>query len=66
MLSGRAGQLSGEGRTPMYVAVDGNAFGIVAVADTLKENSVAVIQALQKLGVETVMITGDNRRTAEP
>jgi len=65
MLSGRARQLSGEGRTPMYVAVDGNAFGIVAVADTLKENSVAVIQALQKLGVETVMITGDNRRTAE-
>jgi Cu+-exporting ATPase len=64
VLSGKAEQLSGEGRTPMYVAVDGNAIGIVAVADTLKENSVAAIRALQKMGVETVMITGDNKRTA--
>ena len=64
VLSGRAEKLSGEGRTPMYVAFDGQALGIVAVADTLKENSIAAIKALQKMGVETVMITGDNRRTA--
>jgi len=63
-LTSKADQLSGEGKTPMYVAADGKAVGIVAVADTLKENSVAAINALQKLGVETVMITGDNRRTA--
>ncbi|RJR17599.1 MAG: heavy metal translocating P-type ATPase [Nitrospiraceae bacterium] len=63
-LAEKAAGLSGEGRTPMYVAVDGKAIGVVAVADTLKENSVAAIKALQKLGVETVMITGDNKRTA--
>lgn len=58
-------KLSGEGKTPMYVAVDGTLTGIVAVADTLKDNSVAAIKSLGKLGVETVMITGDNKRTAE-
>jgi Cu+-exporting ATPase len=63
-LSGKAEHLSEEGKTPMYVAVDGKAAGIVAVADTLKENSAAAIRALQKLGVETVMMTGDNKRTA--
>ncbi len=64
-LEDRAEQLSGEGKTPMYIAVDGNAAGIVAVADTLKENSVAAIKALREIGIETVMITGDNKRTAE-
>lgn len=61
----KAETLSGEGKTPMYVAVDGTVIGIVAVADTLKDNSRAAIKALRGLGVETVMITGDNRRTAE-
>lgn len=60
----KAEELATEGKTPMYVAAGGTAIGIVAVADTLKENSVAAIKALQKLGVETVMITGDNKRTA--
>ena len=64
-LKDASAKLSGEGKTPMYVAVDGTAVGIVAVADTLKENSLPAIRALRKLGVETVMITGDNRRTAE-
>ncbi|MEF9438656.1 MAG: HAD-IC family P-type ATPase, partial [Candidatus Mariimomonas ferrooxydans] len=54
-----------DGKTPMYVAVDGAATGIVAVADTLKENSIEAIKALRRLGVEPAMITGDNRRTAE-
>lgn len=57
--------LSDAGKTPMYVAVDGQMSGIVAVADTLKENSVAAVQQLHRLGLEVVMITGDNRRTAE-
>jgi Cu+-exporting ATPase len=64
-LSQKAEQLSGEGKTPMYVAVDGTAAGIIGVADTLKDNSVSAINALGKIGVETVMITGDNKRTAE-
>jgi Cu+-exporting ATPase len=57
-------RLSADGKTPMLVAVDGEPAGVVAVADTLKEASVAAIAALQDLGVAVVMITGDNRRTA--
>ncbi len=60
----KAEALSGEGKTPMYVAVDGKAAGVLAVADTLKENSIDAVKALRSLNVETVMITGDNRRTA--
>ncbi len=61
----KAENLSKEGKTPMYIAVDGKGIGIIGVADTLKENSTAAIKALSKLGVETVMITGDNKRTAD-
>jgi len=57
-------RLSDEGKTPMFVALDGRAAGIVAVADTLKEDSVAAVRALHRLGLEVVMITGDNERTA--
>ncbi len=64
-LSQVAEQLSGEGKTPMYVAVDGEVIGMVAVADTLKDNSRNAIAALKKMGIETIMITGDNIRTAE-
>ncbi len=60
----RAVALSEEGKTPMYVAVDGKAIGIVAVADTLKESAQHAVKALGELGIETVMITGDNKRTA--
>jgi Cu+-exporting ATPase len=49
----------------MFVAIDQNPAGIIAVADTLKENSQEGVKALQKMGIEVVMITGDNRRTAE-
>jgi Cu+-exporting ATPase len=57
-------RLSADGKTPVLVAVDGEAAGVVAVADTLKADSVPAIAALQGLGIEVVMITGDNRRTA--
>ncbi|GAA0176783.1 heavy metal translocating P-type ATPase [Clostridium sediminicola] len=58
-------RLSSEGKTAMYVAINNEYKGIIAVADTLKENSKIAIEKLQKMNIETVMITGDNRKTAE-
>ena len=57
--------LSKEGKTPMFISIDGQMGGIIAVADTVKETSQAAIAALQKLGLEVIMLTGDNKRTAE-
>ncbi|HEX8190121.1 MAG TPA: heavy metal translocating P-type ATPase [Pyrinomonadaceae bacterium] len=59
-----AGLLSDEGKTPMFVAVGGRPAGIVAVADTLKEDSVEAVRALRSMGIDVVMLTGDNERTA--
>jgi Cu+-exporting ATPase len=64
-LEKKADEFSMQGKTPMFVAVDQMAAGIVAVADTLKENSKAAVEALHRMGIEVAMITGDNRRTAE-
>jgi Cu+-exporting ATPase len=64
MLEKKADVFSGQGKTPMFVAVDQKPAGIVAVADTLKENSKAAVEALHRMGIEVAMITGDNRRTA--
>ncbi|HEU5099720.1 MAG TPA: copper-translocating P-type ATPase, partial [Roseiflexaceae bacterium] len=61
----QAEQLESEGKTVMFVAVDLEAAGLIAVADTLKEYSVDAVRRLRQLGLEVVMITGDNRRTAE-
>jgi Cu+-exporting ATPase len=62
--SEKAEGLSGEGKTPMFLAVDGEAAGIIAVADTLKESSKEAVGALHRMGMEVVMLTGDNQRTA--
>ena len=63
-LAEKAEGFASQGKTPMFVAVDGEAAGVIAVADTLKDHSVEAVRALYRLGVEVVMITGDNRRTA--
>ena len=57
--------LAEDGKTPMYVAIDGTAAGLVAVADTVKADSRSVIATLRALGLEVVMLTGDNERTAK-
>jgi Cu+-exporting ATPase len=58
-------RLAEEGKTPMYVTVDDHAAGLIAVADTLKEDSRAAIAALRAMDLEVVMLTGDNQRTAQ-
>jgi Cu+-exporting ATPase len=57
--------LASEGKTPMYIAIDGKIAGIIAVADTVKESSKKAIEKLHEMGIEVAMITGDNKRTAE-
>lgn len=61
----RMEELEGNGKTAMLVAVDGDYEGIVAVADTVKETSKQAIKRLKDLGLEVIMITGDNKRTAQ-
>ena len=63
-LEAEVGRLAETGKTPMFVAVDGRAAGVIAVADTIKVDSVPAIAALKRMGIEVVMITGDNERTA--
>ncbi|GAI30072.1 unnamed protein product, partial [marine sediment metagenome] len=64
-LEKEAERLAVEGKTSMFIAIDGKPAGVVAVADTVKEDSAAAIATLRKLGIEVVMITGDNQHTAE-
>jgi Cu2+-exporting ATPase len=64
-LEARATTLAEVGKTPMFVAVDGELAGIVAVADTIKPSARETLRRLKQMGIEAVMITGDNRRTAE-
>jgi Cu+-exporting ATPase len=64
-LAPESDRLAGEGRTPILVAIDGRAAGVVAVADTVKPNAAEAVAALRRMGLEVVMITGDNQRTAE-
>ncbi len=64
-LAARAEILAGEGKTPVFAAVDGRAAGLLAIADPLKDGAAAAVSRLRELGLETVMLTGDHRRTAE-
>ena len=61
----KAADLAEQGNTPMYVAVDGKLAGIVAVADTIKPTAQRTVERLKELGIEPVMMTGDNERTAK-
>lgn len=64
-LVSKAEELAQDGKTPVYLSIDGKLSAIIAVADTLKENSKEAVEELHKLGLKVVMLTGDNRRTAE-
>ena len=60
----RADLLASDGKTPMYFALDGEFIGIIAVADVIKESSADAISSLHKMGIETILLTGDNEKTA--
>lgn len=64
-LSEPAAALAASGKSPTFIVIDGTIAGIIAVADTIKPGARVLIPALKQAGIETVMITGDNRRTAE-
>ena len=64
-LAARAEQLAGEGRTVVYVALDGRAAALIAIADAPRESAGEAVRALHDLGVRTVMLTGDSRATGE-
>jgi Cu+-exporting ATPase len=61
----RADKLAQDGKTPIYVAIAGKAAGLIGVADPLKESSIQAVQKLRQMGIEVVMLTGDNKKTAE-
>lgn len=64
-LEEKAELFAAEGKTPIYVSLDGKSAGLVAVADTLKENSISAVKKLESLGLDVIMLTGDNRKTAQ-
>ena len=64
-LESEAARLADEGKTPVFIALDDRLAGLIAIADPVKPDSEAAIAALRKLGLQVVMITGDNRRTAD-
>lgn len=64
-LQDKADNLASEGKTPMYMAIDGKLEGIIAVADTVKPSSKKAIETLHEMGIKVAMITGDNKRTAD-
>ncbi len=64
-LAAKAEALEDDGKTAMFLALDGHARAVIAVADTLKENSARAVQSLKDMGLDVLMITGDNKRTAQ-
>ena len=64
-LKSQAERLAGEGKTPLFFSKDGKLAGIIAVADTVKEDSPQAVKELQNMGIRVVMLTGDNERTAQ-
>lgn len=58
-------RLSQEGKTPMLIALGGELLGVISVSDTIKESSIQAIESMHKLGIETVLLTGDNQKAAE-
>ncbi|HLG22531.1 MAG TPA: heavy metal translocating P-type ATPase, partial [Candidatus Manganitrophaceae bacterium] len=58
-------RLSEEGKTPLFIAVERKMWGVIGVADTLKENAKGIVAALHRMGLKVVLITGDQRKTAE-
>ena len=64
-LHSAAAQLAEDGKTPLFVAGNGALLGVVAVADVVKRDSAAAVAALRSMGCEVVLLTGDNRRTAD-
>jgi len=64
-LEKEANRLWAKGRTVMFLVIDSQVMGIIALADTVKPNAKEALEELHKMGIETLMLTGDNRRTAE-
>lgn len=64
-LADEANKLANQGKTPMYIAIENKLVGIIAVADTVNKNSKKAIKKLHSLNIEIIMVTGDNRKTAE-
>lgn len=64
-LTVQADRLAAQGKTPIYIGVDGQAYGIIAVADVVKKSSARAIATLHKMGIQVAMITGDARATAQ-
>lgn len=60
----KSDKLANEGKTPMYIAINNNLEGIIAVADTIKPSSKEAIENIHKMGIKIAMITGDNKKTA--
>ena len=62
---GKCAELAQQGKTPLLFATDGKLCGIIAVADTIKDDSRRAVEELRRMGIRVVMLTGDNQRTAE-
>ena len=64
-MKNKAEEFASQGKTPLFFAADGRLSGIIAVADTIKEDSAQAVRELKNMGIHVVMLTGDNQRTAE-